>query len=348
MPETATVTEKPKVDIAALYDQAQAGAPGAPVAPTATDSAAKAEPQATPKDEPKKVEVKVETAAADEVPAETGKGGEDAKDAPAKAPEQPAIPAELVEEAKLAGLADADIAELKDAASLRATIAVIDRQAAAIGRAAPQQEPGKAPEPPKQAEPAPAPVGEFKVKLNLEDYDDNARPVVEAVTELRALYAALAKSVAPALEALPAVAALDKERSIENAARESADFDDWFNARPEGWSDLFGKGSEAEVGRDKRSAAWRNRSALAKEAYAIGNGYLQQGRSVPPIRVLCEKACRQLFGDKYVELERKRMAAAANGKTFIAPPQTRRDEPTSGKSAAVTAIGDLYRQYQRS
>jgi hypothetical protein len=42
------------------------------------------------------------------------------------------------------------------------------------------------------------------------------------------------------------------------------------------------------------------------------------------------------------------MAAAANGKTFIAPPQTRRDEPTPGKSAAVTAIGDLYRQYQRS
>lgn len=134
-------------------------------------------------------------------------------------------------------------------------------------------------------------------------------------------------------------------QTIENE-RFVKDFDAQVGKLGDEWSKLLGKGETLKL--DEKSAAYKNRKAIADEMSTIASGLKARGRAVPSDDALFQRAMRSVMGDKYESTVRASIAKQSQdrkAKTFTPRGTgTTKSTPKSGRDKAIANLSARFRE----
>lgn len=253
---------------------------------------------------------------------------------------------ELVAMAKEYGLTDAEAQAFGTPAALTAALGVFDRKIAALGR---EQLAAGAPPPPtppplpttvpsvdpRTATPAPAatPGVGYKSKLSRDTYESDLVDEIEATgTELQQVKSQLAV-------VLQHLGQQVGEQARRQIASEDQQFDGAISTLPEGYKEVLGVGTAAEM--DRTTEQFKNRCELYQQMQAIRAGMKAMGQAPPPQKVLFERALRSLFGGQERTIARRQVSESlqrdAAGR-FIQRPAGRRTDGDSSLTPVDRAV----------
>lgn len=123
------------------------------------------------------------------------------------------------------------------------------------------------------------------------------------------------------------------------------DFDQQVSKMGEDWEKVLGKGSTLEL--DEKSAAYRNRKAIAEEMTNIASGLRVRGRAVPPDGELFQRALRSVLGDRYEANIRESLAKQSKQRkasTFTPRAAGTTKQPQAeGKNRAIANLTAKFR-----
>jgi len=215
----------------------------------------------------------VEETPADDVVAEENEGDE--------------FPPELLQRAKEFGFTEDEARQYSDQTLLTLALDRAEARMSALQQNA---------QPPQQQEAAQQAEEDFKVSLNPDDFPPE---VVKQFEEMNSHYAKQLK------ELKAEVGRLTGDLNSRRLAEVESQVDAFFDGLGEEAHATFGKGKTRELA-DKRLQ--QARMAVIAEANALETGYLSNGRQVPAMKVLLERAYRSLHSENFQKAARKEIS----------------------------------------
>ena len=214
--------------------------------------------------------------------------GKEIEDAPAPKAKQP-VPEDddidwdsLAERSIAVGMSDEDLEEFDDPKALDKALRLLEKNRSAD----------------KSRDEAGPIVSDDDLDLEDEWLDEEAR---ERVRVIRDKYESHVSQLRRELETLRS------EVTKNNELAEARRFDTALSDLGKAYEKVFGSGATADL--DRKSDAFKNRTALRDEMATIAAGLEARGKSVPEEAELFKKALRSAFGDDMHKIEKSRLQA---------------------------------------